>query len=666
MGPNGSGKTTLGYALMGHPAYVVTSGEVLWKGRNLLKLSPGQARPPRPVPRLPVPDRDPGPVASPASSARAQREAPGHRQEPRRRPDGPAPRRHLDARLPAPDAREDGPAASWTTASRPATSTRASRAARRSASRCSRWPMLEPEFAILDETDSGLDIDALRIVAEGVNAQLNPNLGVLLITHYQRLLNYITPGLRPRPGGRPDRHSRAAGTWRCGSRRRATARSCARPASRSTSRTPTLAVPRSPRRPPPGRDDAMTTIETRPAESRPPAARPPAGPGRAPRRLPDPRPATSAGTRWSTWTRAATLPEAARRARGARRLLPPRQRQRPSRHLRDRARRPRPRTRAPAQGRAAPQRPGPARDRLDPQRDRGDQPRRLRLGPPATSAGATRSCSRSWSTTRTSSRGSSSPRRRTRTSSSWRSPTTASCARSVRGPAPPASPSWSRSPTCRTRSGTINPVEEMTRRGPRGRRAGAHRWRPGRPAPAGRRRRRSARDFYVFCGHKALGPTGSGVLWARRELLEAMPPFMGGGEMIREVHLRRSDWNDVPWKFEAGTPDIAAPDRARRRADYLRRPRAWTASASTSATSSSTRSSCCRARCRASALRPAGPTIAAASSRSTSRASTRTTSAQVLDRRRRRPGRPSLHAAAPRAARPRRHRARLVPCLHHA
>src|SRR6187397_549270 len=53
--------------------------------------------------------------------------------------------------------------------------------------------MLEPEFAILDETDSGLDIDALRIVAEGVNAQLNPELGVLVITHYQRLLDYIRP-----------------------------------------------------------------------------------------------------------------------------------------------------------------------------------------------------------------------------------------------------------------------------------------------------------------------------------------------------------------------------------------------------------------------------------------------------------------------------------------
>ena len=66
--------------------------------------------------------------------------------------------------------------------------------------------VLEPEMAILDETDSGLDIDALRIVAEGVNAMLNPNLGVLLITHYQRLLNYITPGRRPRPGPGPDHH----------------------------------------------------------------------------------------------------------------------------------------------------------------------------------------------------------------------------------------------------------------------------------------------------------------------------------------------------------------------------------------------------------------------------------------------------------------------------
>jgi cysteine desulfurase/selenocysteine lyase len=76
-------------------------------------------------------------------------------------------------------------------------------------------------------------------------------------------------------------------------------------------------------------------------------------------------------------------------------------------------------------------------------------------------------------------------------------------------------------------------------------------------------------DFYVFSGHKMLAPTGSGALWARRELLEAMPPFLAGGEMIREVHLRRSDWNEIPWKFEAGTPDISAAIGLGVAADYL-------------------------------------------------------------------------------------------------
>ncbi|HSW43305.1 MAG TPA: cysteine desulfurase [Patescibacteria group bacterium] len=77
-------------------------------------------------------------------------------------------------------------------------------------------------------------------------------------------------------------------------------------------------------------------------------------------------------------------------------------------------------------------------------------------------------------------------------------------------------------------------------------------------------------DFYVFSGHKMLGPTGSGVLWARRELLDAMPPFLAGGDMIREVKLRRSEFNEVPWKFEAGTPDISAVIGLGVAADYLR------------------------------------------------------------------------------------------------
>ena len=76
-------------------------------------------------------------------------------------------------------------------------------------------------------------------------------------------------------------------------------------------------------------------------------------------------------------------------------------------------------------------------------------------------------------------------------------------------------------------------------------------------------------DFYAFSGHKMLAPTGSGALWGRRELLEAMPPFLSGGEMIREVHLRRSDFNEIPWKFEAGTPDIAAEIGLGVAAEYL-------------------------------------------------------------------------------------------------
>ena len=64
-------------------------------------------------------------------------------------------------------------------------------------------------------------------------------------------------------------------------------------------------------------------------------------------------------------------------------------------------------------------------------------------------------------------------------------------------------------------------------------------------------------DFYVFSGHKILGPTGVGVLIGRNELLEKMEPFMGGGEMINKVSMQDATWNEIPWKFEAGTPNIA-------------------------------------------------------------------------------------------------------------
>lgn len=76
-------------------------------------------------------------------------------------------------------------------------------------------------------------------------------------------------------------------------------------------------------------------------------------------------------------------------------------------------------------------------------------------------------------------------------------------------------------------------------------------------------------DFAAFTGHKMLGPTGIGVLWARRELLEEMPPFMGGGEMIRRVTEQGATWNDLPWKFEAGTPNIAGAVGLGAAIDYL-------------------------------------------------------------------------------------------------
>ena len=76
-------------------------------------------------------------------------------------------------------------------------------------------------------------------------------------------------------------------------------------------------------------------------------------------------------------------------------------------------------------------------------------------------------------------------------------------------------------------------------------------------------------DFYVFTGHKLFGPTGIGVLHGREEVLEAMPPFLGGGDMIRTVTFAESTWNDLPYKFEAGTPHMAGAIGLGRAAEYV-------------------------------------------------------------------------------------------------
>jgi Fe-S cluster assembly ATP-binding protein len=192
MGPNGSGKTTLAYALMGHPSYVVTGGEVTWKGANLLKLSADKRARMGLFLAFQYPTAIPG--LSVASFIRSA----------------------INAKMQGVDKTGD---VDPTDAIKGGISMLDFRRKMREKlallkvdeSFVSRYvndgfsggekkrlemlqlAMLEPEMAILDETDSGLDIDALRIVAEGVNAMLSPDLGVLLITHYQRLLNHIKP-----------------------------------------------------------------------------------------------------------------------------------------------------------------------------------------------------------------------------------------------------------------------------------------------------------------------------------------------------------------------------------------------------------------------------------------------------------------------------------------
>lgn len=77
-------------------------------------------------------------------------------------------------------------------------------------------------------------------------------------------------------------------------------------------------------------------------------------------------------------------------------------------------------------------------------------------------------------------------------------------------------------------------------------------------------------DFLAFSSHKMLGPTGVGILYAKKDLLEKMPPFMFGGDMIREVHQYEATWNELPWKFEAGTPNIADVVAFREALKYLK------------------------------------------------------------------------------------------------
>jgi Fe-S cluster assembly ATP-binding protein len=193
MGPNGSGKTTLAYALMGHPAYQVTKGEVIWKGIDILRLSPDKRARLGMFLAFQYPTAVPG--LSVASFLRTALNARSRGLE-----DGDS---EYDPSDPTRGGIKMGEFRDLIREKMELLQLDDSFAGRyvnegfsggeKKRLEMLQMAILQPEFAVLDETDSGLDIDALRIVAEGVNAQLSPDLGVLLITHYQRLLNYITP-----------------------------------------------------------------------------------------------------------------------------------------------------------------------------------------------------------------------------------------------------------------------------------------------------------------------------------------------------------------------------------------------------------------------------------------------------------------------------------------
>jgi len=179
MGPNGSGKSTLAKVLGGHPSYEVTSGEVLMDGVNILEMEPDARSRAGLFLAMQYPMEIPG--VSNANFLRAALQS--------RLPEGEEIEAvdfyermyekmdllEMDRKFTARSVNEGFSGGE------------------KKRNEILQMAMLEPKYAVLDETDSGLDIDALRIVSHGVNTLRGPGLGILLITHYQRLLNYIKP-----------------------------------------------------------------------------------------------------------------------------------------------------------------------------------------------------------------------------------------------------------------------------------------------------------------------------------------------------------------------------------------------------------------------------------------------------------------------------------------
>ncbi len=183
MGPNGTGKSTLAYALMGHPNYTVTEGEAIFKGQNILALEPDVRS------HLGVFLAFQYPVAIPGVTVANFLRTAINAKRRFANPD--------DKGITIPEFRKllknkmDLLKMDHAFAGRYLNEGFSGGEKKRA--EVLQMAALEPHMAVMDETDSGLDIDALRIVSEGVNALRGPALGVLIITHYQRILNYIKP-----------------------------------------------------------------------------------------------------------------------------------------------------------------------------------------------------------------------------------------------------------------------------------------------------------------------------------------------------------------------------------------------------------------------------------------------------------------------------------------
>jgi Fe-S cluster assembly ATP-binding protein len=183
MGPNGSGKSTLAYTLMGHPSYEVTTGEIWFKGENILELDPDERSQKGIFLAFQYPVAIPGVTV--ANFLRTAINAHRKAKDPE------------DKGISIPEFRK------MLLGKMGMLKMDQSFAGRylndgfsggeKKRAEILQMAALEPEIAILDETDSGLDIDALRIVSEGVNTLRGPGMGALVITHYQRILNYIEP-----------------------------------------------------------------------------------------------------------------------------------------------------------------------------------------------------------------------------------------------------------------------------------------------------------------------------------------------------------------------------------------------------------------------------------------------------------------------------------------